>query len=79
MLASGYKEGGAESEFVLLGHSLGGYLSALFAMKFPEKIKKVILLSPVGLASKPEKGDEFEWKIESPEPAHVINMYRKVT
>ena len=34
---------------VLIGHSLGGYLSALYALAHPEKISKLILLSPVGL------------------------------
>lgn len=42
-------------EFVLIGHSLGGYLSTLYAIKYPEKVKKLILLSPVGI---PERTGE---------------------
>lgn len=44
-------------EFVLVGHSMGGYLSALYALKHPERVQKLILASPVGL---PEQGKEME-------------------
>jgi len=32
----------------LAGHSLGGYIVGNFALKYPEGIKKILLLSPVG-------------------------------
>lgn len=35
--------------FTLIGHSLGGYLSCCYAMKYPERVEKLVLLSPVGL------------------------------
>jgi cardiolipin-specific phospholipase len=46
---------------VLIGHSLGGYLSACYAMKYPERVEKLVLVSPVGL---PEKPADFEESIE---------------
>ena len=47
-------------EFILLGHSFGAYLSCLFAIKYPQKIEKLILLSPVGVTSKPP-----DWNVET--------------
>ena len=38
------------------GHSLGGYVSAVYALRHPEDIIKLLLLSPVGI---PEKPDNF--------------------
>ena len=48
-----YKEG-ADGNYVLVGHSLGGYLSAQYNLRFPEKMTKLILLSPVGVPQRPE-------------------------
>lgn len=44
---SGFRE--YNEEYYLAGHSLGGYLSTEFALKYPNQIKKLILLSPVGI------------------------------
>ena len=41
------------TNFVLAGHSLGGYLSAKYAMKYPAHLKGLILVSPVGIPSHP--------------------------
>jgi cardiolipin-specific phospholipase len=46
--------------FVLLGHSLGGYLSVLFALKHPEVVSRLILLSPVGM---PEQKKNYVWPV----------------
>ena len=35
-------------EFHLAGHSLGAYISTFYFEKYPQKIKKLILLSPAG-------------------------------
>ncbi|SCV02311.1 LANO_0F16666g1_1 [Lachancea nothofagi CBS 11611] len=35
--------------FVLVGHSLGGYLSCCYALKYPNRVEKLILVSPVGV------------------------------
>jgi pimeloyl-ACP methyl ester carboxylesterase len=36
-------------EFYLIGHSLGGYLSTNYSIKYPKYIIKLFLLSPVGI------------------------------
>lgn len=42
-------------EFILVGHSMGGYLATLYALRHPDRVKKLILASPVGL---PEQSDD---------------------
>jgi cardiolipin-specific phospholipase len=44
---------GINGEYYLAGHSLGGYLATVFALKYPQNIKKLLLLSPVGIPEKP--------------------------
>ena len=36
-------------KMVLCGHSMGGYLSCSYASKYPERVSKLVLLSPVGV------------------------------
>ncbi|KAH9843993.1 alpha/beta-hydrolase [Rhodofomes roseus] len=38
----------------LVGHSLGGYLSVAYALKYPTRVSKIILLSPAGVPRDPE-------------------------
>ncbi|KAM4056956.1 alpha/beta hydrolase fold domain-containing protein [Hirsutella rhossiliensis] len=49
--------------FTLLGHSLGGYLAVSYALKYPGRLKKLILASPVGI---PE--DPYAVNASMPEP-----------
>ncbi|OSX60332.1 hypothetical protein POSPLADRAFT_1058506 [Postia placenta MAD-698-R-SB12] len=37
----------------LVGHSLGGYLSVAYALKYPTRVSKIILLSPAGVPRDP--------------------------
>lgn len=50
--------------FTLVGHSLGGYMSVAYALKYPGHLNKLILASPVGI---PE--DPYAVNAEMPEPA----------
>ncbi|KAF3061425.1 putative cardiolipin-specific deacylase, mitochondrial [Daldinia childiae] len=50
-------------KFTLLGHSLGGYLSVSYALKYPGHVNKLILASPVGI---PE--DPYAVNADMPEP-----------
>ncbi|KAI5783181.1 Alpha/Beta hydrolase protein [Peziza echinospora] len=44
--------------FTLMGHSLGGYLSAAYALKYPGRLNKLILASPAGIPEDP-------WTVQS--------------
>lgn len=46
--------------FTLIGHSLGGYLSCCYALKYPERVEKLVLLSPVGLETSAFDLTEFK-------------------
>ena len=50
-------------KFTLLGHSMGGYLAVSYALKYPGRLNKLILASPVGI---PE--DPFAVNAAMPEP-----------
>lgn len=54
--------------FVLVGHSFGGYISGCYVLKYPERVEKVLYLSPVGFGHKPKEFDfykelEGDWKL----------------
>lgn len=49
--------------FTLLGHSLGGYLATAYALKYPGRLNKLILASPVGIPEDPYAVNE-----DMPEP-----------
>lgn len=46
--------------FILAGHSFGGYISGLYACKYPQYIKKLLMLSPVGIAAKSNNLDFYQ-------------------
>ena len=43
------------TELVLIGHSMGGYISLAFAQKYPDKIKALGLFHSTSYADSPEK------------------------
>ena len=40
---------GISGKVHLMGHSFGGYIAAVYAMRYPSEIQKLILLSTVGI------------------------------
>jgi pimeloyl-ACP methyl ester carboxylesterase len=50
-------------EFVLIGHSMGGYISLAFAEKYPEKIRALGLFHSSSFPDSPEKKESREKNI----------------
>ena len=40
-------------KFTLVGHSMGGYMAVCYALKYPGRLNKLILASPVGIPEDP--------------------------
>ncbi|CAG8502699.1 2798_t:CDS:2 [Ambispora gerdemannii] len=49
-------------KMTLLGHSLGGYFSAVYALKYPKRVERLLLVSPVGIPINPYKDKNSEIK-----------------
>ncbi|KAJ2090998.1 hypothetical protein IW138_002192 [Coemansia sp. RSA 986] len=47
-------------KMTLCGHSFGGYMSTMYALKYPEHVEKLVLLSPIGF---PEPPPDYEEKL----------------
>ncbi|KAJ1925973.1 hypothetical protein IWQ60_004207 [Tieghemiomyces parasiticus] len=41
-------------KMVLLGHSFGGYMAALYGLHYPDHVEKLFLVSPLGVAEPPK-------------------------
>lgn len=48
-------------KMVLAGHSMGGYLSVAYCERYPERVERLILLSPVGVPEEPTIKKNGTW------------------
>jgi len=51
------KEVGLE-QFVLMGHSMGGFISTSYALRYPERVKCLTCVDPWGFPHKPDQVDQ---------------------
>ncbi|XP_071702474.1 probable 1-acylglycerol-3-phosphate O-acyltransferase [Rutidosis leptorrhynchoides] len=61
------------SNFVLLGHSFGGYVAAKYALKHPEHVQHLILVGPAGFSSEIENKSERLAKFQATWKGAVLN------
>lgn len=50
-------------KMILAGHSMGGYLSVAYCEKYPERVERLILLSPVGVPEDSEDAKQRRQEI----------------
>jgi cardiolipin-specific phospholipase len=48
-----WRERAGVEKMTLIGHSLGAYFSAVYALRYPERVHKLVLLSPAGVPRDP--------------------------
>jgi pimeloyl-ACP methyl ester carboxylesterase len=53
----------AIDNFVLAGHSFGGYIAGNYAVKYHRHVKKLLMLSPIGVRM-PKKGETWQERFE---------------
>ena len=61
-------------KMVLVGHSLGGYLSVNYCLKYPSHVDRLILVSPVGVPNNPyevQKGIELDPLVTDPPDSSI--------
>jgi len=61
------------SNFILLGHSFGGYVAAKYALKHPEHVQHLILVGPAGFSSETEHSSEWLTKFRATWKGMLIN------
>lgn len=68
-------------EFTLVGHSMGGMLATHFSFLFPKRVKKVILINPIGLEPYLKyvqfKDPDFFYKLELKKTPQKFKAYQK--
>ncbi|CAD6218498.1 unnamed protein product [Miscanthus lutarioriparius] len=61
------------SNFILLGHSFGGYVAAKYALKHPEHIQHLVLVGPAGFSSETEQSSEWLTKFRATWKGMLMN------
>eukprot|EP00253_Pinus_taeda_P005479 PITA_05479 len=60
-------------QFILLGHSFGGYVAAKYALKYPEHVRHLILVGSAGFSDESNKKAEWVTQFKSTWKGAILN------
>jgi proline iminopeptidase len=64
-----------EEKLILMGHSFGAFLAAMYAAEFPEHVEALVLVAPAGVLVLPAEGGDFFEEIRKGLPAEEQAEY----
>ncbi len=64
-----------EEQLIVLGHSYGGFLAALYAAEFPQRVRALVLVSPAELVEFPPPSGGLYAQVEAQLPAEMADDY----
>jgi pimeloyl-ACP methyl ester carboxylesterase len=56
-----WREARGLARFILLGHSFGGYIAALYTLKYGHRVSQLVLASPLGVPAR-DAGSAARWE-----------------
>ncbi|KAL2636880.1 hypothetical protein AAZV13_06G023550 [Glycine max] len=65
------------SNFILLGHSFGGYVAAKYALKHPQHVQHLILVGSAGFSSESDAKSEWITRFSTTWKGTVLNHLRE--
>lgn len=70
-----------KEKLLLIGHSFGGFIAALYAAEFPKQVEKLILVAPAGMLTPPQKGnnifDNVRFRISAEEQTKYDSLVKE--